>query len=100
MLERFAVAVLEDDVGPPAVLPGVDHGDHVRVRDLRHRPRLAAKALDLVGLVGDLAVQDLCRDPALERLVAGEIHGRHAAAAELRLEPVATRQHRPGECPW
>ena len=75
--------------GRPVVLAGVDHRDDVRMRELGDRARLAPEALDLVRLVGDLAVQDLDRDPALERLVAGEIDGRHAAAAELRLEPVA-----------
>ena len=99
LLQRLAVDVLEDDVGAAAVLAGVDHRDDVRVRDLGDRARLAAEALDLVGLVGDLAVQDLGRDPALERLVAGQVDGRHAAAAELRLEPVAAGEHGSGQRP-
>ena len=89
LLQRLALDVLEDDVGVAAVLAGVDHGDHVRVRELGHRAGLAAEALELVGLVGDLAVHDLHRDPALERLVASQVHRGHAAAAELGVEPVA-----------
>ena len=76
-----------------AVLAGVDHGDDVGVRELGDRPRLLAKALELVGLLGHLPVHDLDRDVAVERLVAGQVNGRHAAAAELGLEPVAAREH-------
>ena len=42
-------------------------------------------------------MQDLRRDPALERLVAGQVDGRHAAAAELRLQPIAAGEHCPGQ---
>ena len=83
VLERLAVDVLEDDVGPTAVLAGIDHRDDVGMGDLGDGAGLAAEALDLVGLVGDLAMQDLCGDPALERLIAREVDGGHAAAAEL-----------------
>ena len=39
--------------GCAVVLAGVDHGDHVRVVELRHGARLAAEALELVGVLGD-----------------------------------------------
>ena len=97
LLQRLALDVLEDDVGVAAVLAGVDHRDHVRVGELGDRPSLAAEALDLVRLVGHLAVHHLHRDPALKRLVARQVHRRHAAAAELRLEAVAPRQHGPDQ---
>ena len=66
LLERLAVDVLEDDVGVAAVLAGVDHRHNVRVRELSDRARLAAESLDLVRLVGHLAMHDLHRHPPLE----------------------------------
>ena len=45
--------------------------------------------LELVGLLGHLAVHDLDRDLTVEGLVAGQVDRRHAAASELRLQPVA-----------
>ena len=39
-------------------------------------------------------MHDLDRDGAVERLVAGQVDGRHPAAAELGLEPVAAREDR------
>ena len=93
LLQRFALDVLEDDVGVAAVLAGVDHRDHVGVGELGHRARLLAEALELVGLLGHLAVHHLDRDLAVERLVARQVDGRHAAAAQLRLQPVAAGEH-------
>src|SRR5204862_724283 len=71
--------------------------DDVRMGELSDGARLAAKALELVRLVGDLAVQELDRDPALERLVASEINGRHPAAAQLGFESVAAGEQSAGE---
>ena len=93
LLQRLPFDVLEDDVGVAVVLAGVDHRDDVGVGELGHRPRLLAEALELVGLLGHLAVHDLDRDRAVERRVAGQVDGRHAAAAELRLQPVAAGEH-------
>ena len=36
--------------GAPVLLAGVDHADDVRVRELGDRARLAAEALELVGV--------------------------------------------------
>ena len=69
LLQRLALDVLEHDVRPALVLAGVDHPDDVRVGELRDRPRLAAEALELVGVGRDLAVQQLDRHLPLERLV-------------------------------
>ena len=69
VLERLALDVLEHDVGPAVVLAGVDHADDVGMRELGDRPRLAAEALELIGVGGHLAVHQLDRDGALERLV-------------------------------
>ena len=67
VLQRLALDVLEDDVRAPVVLAGVDHADDVRVRELGDGAGLAAEALELVGVRGDLAVHQLDRDAALER---------------------------------
>ena len=68
LLQRLPFDVLEDDVGVAAVLAGVDHRDDVRVGELRDRPRLLAEALELIGLLGHLAVHHLHRDRPVERL--------------------------------
>ena len=49
------------------------------MREPRRRPRLAAEALELVGLLGDLAVQQLDRHRAIEHLVERQVDGRHPA---------------------
>ena len=92
VLERLALDVLEDDVGPVLVLAGVDHAHDVRVRELRDRPRLAPEALQLVGVGGHLPVQELDGDPAFEVDVEGLIDGRHPAGADLGVEPVAAAE--------
>jgi hypothetical protein len=88
LLQRLPFDVLEDDVGVAAVLAGVDHGDDVGVGELRHRPRLLPEALELVGLLGHLPVHHLHRDRPVEGGVPGQVDGRHAAAAKLRLQLV------------
>ena len=89
LLERLALDVLEHDVRPAVVLSVVDHPDDVRMRQLRHRPRLPAEALELVGVGGDLAVHQLDRDLALQRLVGGPVDRRHPACPDPGLESVA-----------
>ena len=61
----------------------------MRVVELRDGARLAAEALELVGVRGDLAVHELDRDLALEHRVEGAVDGRHAPVADLGVEPVA-----------
>ena len=92
VLERLALDVLEDDVGPVLVLAGVDHADDVRVRELRDRARLAPEALQLVGVGRHLAVQQLDRHPPLEVDVEGPIDRRHPSGADLGVEPVPAAQ--------
>ena len=55
--------------------------------------QVVEEALQLVGLLGHLAVHHLHRDRAVEGGVAGQVDGRHPARAEFRLEPVAAREH-------
>ena len=50
VLQRLALDVLEDDVGPAVLLPGVDHADDVRVAELGDGASLAPEALELVGV--------------------------------------------------
>ena len=92
LLQRHSRHVLEDDVGVALVLAGVDHPDQVGMGELSDRAGLPAEALELIGLVGDLAVEDLDRHVASERLVDSQVDHRHPAAAELGLEPVAIRE--------
>jgi hypothetical protein len=49
------------------------------MREARRRPSLAAKALELVRLLGDLTVEQLDRDRAVEDFVEGKIDGGHPA---------------------
>ena len=95
LLERLALDVLEDDVGGAVVLAGVDHGDHMRVVELRHGARLAPEALELVGILGDVPVHQLDRHPALEGGVEGPVDRGHAARPDLLFEPVAVADQRP-----
>jgi hypothetical protein len=88
VLERLALDVLEDDERAPVLLAGVDHAHDVGVRELGHRARLAAEALELVGVGGDLAVHELDRHAPLEDAVERPIDGRHPAGAYLGVEPV------------
>ena len=99
LLKRLSFDVLEHDVRSSdtvelavvasLLLPRVDDPDDVRMLQLRDRARLAAKALELVGVGRDLAVHELDRDGAFEHRVEGPVHGRHASAADARVEPVA-----------
>ena len=94
VLERLALDVLEDDVGPVLVLAGVDHADDVGMRELGDRPRLAPEALQLVGVGRHLPVQELDRHPPFEVDVEGLIDRRHPSRADLGVEPIpATEQH-------
>ena len=88
VLQRLALDVLEDDVRPAVLLAGVDDADDVRVGELGDRARLAAEALELVRVRGDLAVHELDRDAALEDGVEGAIDRRHPAGPDLGVQPV------------
>ena len=95
LFQGFPLDVLEHDVGPALVLARVDHGDHVRVGKLRHRPRFLVETLELIRLLGHLPVHQLHRHRAVQHLVAGEVDRGHAATAELGLKPVPIRKDRP-----
>jgi hypothetical protein len=67
------------------------------MRELGDGARLAAEALQLIGVRRDLAVHQLDRDLPLERLVERAVDRRHAAGADLGIEPVAAAQLHPYE---
>jgi hypothetical protein len=69
----------------------------VRVRELRDGAGLAAEALELVRVGRDLAVHELDRDLALERLVERAIDRRHPAGADLGVQPVPAAELHPDE---
>ena len=94
-LQILAVDVLEDDVLTLFLLTAVDHGDDVRVRQLRDRARLAAEALDVVGVGRELRVEHLQRDVTLEQPVVRAVDARHTAGADELLELVAVRDQLP-----
>ena len=72
----------------PSCSPAVDHRDDVRVRERGDRARLAAEALDVVGVGEILLVEDLQRDLAVEQAVVRPEDARHAAGADELLELV------------
>ena len=74
--------------GPPVLLAGVDHADDVRMAELRDGARLAAEALELVGVRRDLAMHQLDGDAPLERRVERAEDRRHPAGADLGVEAV------------
>ena len=94
-LQVLAVDVLEDDELAAVLLAAVDHRDDVRMRELGDRARLAAEALDVLVVVGELLVQHLQRDVALEQPVVRPVDARHAAGADELLELVALRDQLP-----
>ncbi len=71
------------------VLAGVDHPDHMGVRELGDSSRLAPEALELAAVLGNLLVHQLDRDLALQPLVERPVDGRHATGSEPFLKPVA-----------
>jgi hypothetical protein len=62
--------------------------DDVRMLEIRRRLDLGEKPLGAEGR-GEFGVEDLERDLAIVTDVAREIHGRHAAVADLPLDFVA-----------
>ena len=83
LLQVPALQVLHRDVVGALGLAAVEDRDDVRVREPGGVLRLAAEALDELLVVRVPLVEDLDRDAPPERLVLGEVDGRHAAGAEL-----------------
>src|SRR5690606_35059884 len=83
--ERLTADVLDDEIDE-AVVRLAEVGDlgDVDVADAIDGPRLAQEAVSLGGVAGEVATEDLHRDEAIDDVVATEIHGGHAAAADAR----------------
>jgi len=81
--QRLAFNIFEDQIlRAVLLLDPVDAGE-VGVVDLRERPRLALKAGEAVGILGELLRRRLDGDGAVQPRVAPEVHDAHPAAAEL-----------------
>ena len=88
LAQRDAGQVLHDEVGHVAVLALVEHVHDVRVG----QPGGGAGLLDEPalehGVVAQVPVHDLERDPPLEPQIGRHVHGRHPAARDARANPV------------
>ncbi len=73
------------------------HRNDVGMLEPAGHARLLAEALGERGVVEELGRQDLERDVALERRVAGPVDGRHPAAAEGTEDAVGTKRRPDGK---
>ncbi len=80
-LERFAAHELHDHQQLVAVLMELVYGGDPGMVEPGQRDSLAAEAFQEIG-VGDVGVEDLDRDLAVEGLVEPLVNDAHAAAAE------------------
>ena len=101
--QRPALEVLHRDERHAVVLEVLDHRHDARVVERAGDARLVQEAAGERGVGGVGRVQLLQRDLAVERVLAGEVDGRHATAAELAHDLVAAddtgwirRRHVPG----
>ena len=90
LLQVLPVDVLEDDVLPPVLLAAVDHGDDVRMLELRDRTCLPLEALDEFLVLVVLLVENLQGDVAFEERVMSLVDGRHPAVADDFLQLVSS----------
>ncbi len=74
----------------------VEHLDDVGVDQASGGQRLAPKARDESGVVGEVLGEQLDGDVALQPVVEGEVDGRHAADAEAAFDPVPAGDRRRG----
>ena len=86
--------VRHHQVGPVLLDAEVEDLDDVRVRERGGRARLALEAREPALVVGERVRHQLDRDLAVQRLVARQPHGRHAARAEVAHERVAAAGQR------
>ena len=89
LAQRDAGQVLHDEIRHVAVLALIEDVDDVRVGEARGRARLLDEAALEDGVVAQVAVHDLERDPPLESQVGRHVHGRHPAARNARADPVS-----------
>ena len=76
---RDALDELHGEIAAACVGPGCDRARDVRMIELGHHLHLALEALDHVGMIGELVVEDLDRDrPAVRRIDARPDRGERA----------------------
>ena len=91
--QRPAAHELGDEVALDRRVAGVVVDlDDARVREPGDRARLAGEAGPGLGRGGEVRVEELHRDLAVERGVAAAVHDRHPAAPHL-LEELVAAQH-------
>src|SRR5262245_4557053 len=86
LLEVLALDVLEADELPPLELSAVADRDDVGMVQLGERTGLTPEALDVLGVVREMLVQDLDRHSALEHRVARPVDARHPSRADDLLQ--------------
>ena len=91
--QRLALHDRHHVVEKPVRLAGVVERQDVRVSQPRREPDLAQESLAPERL-RELRLEHLERDVAIVLEVVREVHGRHAAGAELALDAVAVGERR------
>jgi len=92
LCQRLAVHETHDEAEDGAALLDGVHRHDVGVRERGRRAGFPKESLTELGTDGQLGWQDLDGHGAVERQVAGEIHGTHAATPELALDGIAPAQ--------
>jgi hypothetical protein len=91
--DRTEVAPLDelhDDIGATFVLANVINSNDVRSGERRGRASFTSKRGRKVLVGRDACIDELERYVSVELLVVGSINGRHAAAANLVQDAIAT----------
>ena len=93
LAQVLTVDVAHREVESAVVLPGLVHGDDMRVVERSGDSRLALEARAEARVLGELGGNQLERDVAVELLLAGEVDDTHAAAADQALDRAAGDLH-------
>ena len=95
--QRVALDVLHHQIGEPAVFALVQDAHDVRVGEPGGGLGFAAQPVQELRVVGQMGMEDLQRDIALQPLVRGEVDGGHPAAGKPGLNLVAVVHQVPNE---
>ena len=96
--QRSTRKELHHDRGLTRDVGDIENGDDVRLdREPRGDPRLAREPRPDLGIAGEPLVQDLDRDPAVERVVGRRVDVGHAARRD-QLGPAVARRERERAC--